>query len=183
MSKAVKGMVIDAVADRIGDVRDMLVIDVSRMDALTANMWRLDLRKQNITAVTVRNTLARKALERHGVSGLDEALAGPSTLIFGGRDIVELSKAVVEAAKKNDKIQIKGGTVEGSALDAAGVESLSKSPSREDLLAKIVGQILSPGANLAAALLGPGSTIASQLKTIHEKEGGEAAGAPAAESA
>ena len=179
MSKAVKGMVIDEVARRVGDVRDMLVIDTSRMDAFAANMWRLDLRKKDISVVTVRNTLARKALERTGVAIRDDVLTGPSSLVFGGRDVVELSKEIVDAAKKNDKIQIKGGAVEGSALDAAGVEALSKSPSRDDLLAKIAGQILSPGANLAAALLGPGSTVASQLKTIHEKEGGDPAAAPA----
>ncbi|HEX6987745.1 MAG TPA: 50S ribosomal protein L10 [Planctomycetaceae bacterium] len=176
MSKAVKGMVIDDVARRVGDVRDLLVVDASKLDAFSANKWRLDLRKKNITALTVRNTLARRALERGGVTGLDRVLAGPSTLVFGGRDVVELAKEIVDAAKKNDKIQIKGGTVEGDTLDAAGVESLSKSPSREELIAKIAGQILAPGANLAAALLGPGATLASQLKTIYDKEGsGEAA--------
>ena len=180
MSKAVKGMVIDDVAGRIGEVSDMLVVDASKMDAFSANKWRLDLRKKNITVLTVRNTLARKALERGGVKGLDKVLVGPSTIVFGARDVVELSKEVVEAAKKNDKIQIKGGTVEGSALDAAGVEALSKSPSREELIAKIASQILAPGANLAAALLGPGATVASQLKSIYDKEG---EGGAAAESA
>jgi len=175
MSKAVKGMVTDDISRRMGDVTDLLVVDASKLDAFSANKWRLDLRKKNISVLTVRNTLARRALERVGVRGLEKVLAGPSTVIFGGRDVVELSKEIVEAAKKNDKIQIKGGTVEGSALDAAGVETLSKSPSREELISMIAGQILAPGANLAAALLGPGSTIASQLKTIHDKDGEGAA--------
>ncbi len=171
MSKAVKGMVIDEIEAKLGDHRDLLVVDTSRMDAFSQNRWRLGLRKRNIGAFTVRNTLARRALERIGVRGLDKALAGPSTILFGGADIVALSKDLVDEAKKNDKLAIKGGTVEGSALDAAGVEALSKSPSREELIAKIAGQILAPGANLAAAMLGPGSTLASQLKTICDKDG------------
>jgi large subunit ribosomal protein L10 len=171
MSKIVKGMVIDDVARRMDGVSDLIVVDASKLDAFSANKWRLDLRKKGVTALTVRNTLARRALERAGVTGLDSVLAGPSTIVFGGRDVVELSKEVVEAAKKNDKIQVKGGAVEGSTLDAAGVESLSKSPSREELIAMIAGQILAPGANLAAALLGAGATIASQLKTIYDKDG------------
>ena len=176
MSKAVKGMVIDDISRRMGDVTDLLVVDASKLDAFSANKWRLDLRKKSISAVGVRNTLARRALERSGVKGLEKIFVGPSMVLFGGRDVVELSKEIVEAAKKNDKIQIKGGSVEGSTLDAAGVEALSKSPSREELISMIAGQILAPGANLAAALLGPGSTIASQLKTIHDKDGeGEAA--------
>lgn len=176
MSKTVKGMVIDDIARRMGDVQDLLVVDASKLDAFSANKWRLDLRKKNITAVTVRNTLARRALERSGVRGLEKVLVGPSTVLFGARDVVELSKEIVEAAKKNDKIQIKGGAVEGSTLDAAGVESLSKSPSREELISMIAGQILAPGANLAAALLGAGATVASQLKTIYDKEGEGGAG-------
>lgn len=182
MSKAVKGMVIDEIGRRLGAESDMLVVDMSKLGAFAANRWRLDLRKKNITALTVRNTLARQALGRSSVKGLDAILEGPSTLLFGGRDVVELSKEIVEASKKDEKIRIKGGAVEGSALDAAGVEALSKSPSREELIAKIAGQILAPGANLAAALLGPGSTIASQLKTITEKEDG-GSGEAAAESA
>ena len=183
MSKTVKGMVIDDISRRMGEVTDLLVVDASKLDAFSANKWRLDLRKKDITVLTVRNTLARRALEKAGVRGLEKVLAGPSTVIFGGRDVVELSKEIVEAAKKNDKIQIKGGAVEGSTLDAAGVENLSKSPSREELISMIAGQILAPGANLAAALLGPGSTIASQLKTIHDKDGAADDSQGAAESA
>ena len=183
MSKAVKGMVIDEIGQRLGGHRDVLVVDTSRMDAFSQNRWRLGLRKRNIGAFTVRNTLARRALEQAGVRGLDAILAGPSTIVFGGSDIVALSKDLVDEAKKNDKLAIKGGTVEGGAIDAAGVEALSKSPSREELIAKIVGQILAPGANLAAALLGPGSTVASQLKTIYDKDGEGDSGAAAAESA
>lgn len=182
MSKAVKGMVIEDIGQRMGAETDMLVVDMSKLGAFAANRWRLDLRKKNITALTVRNSLARQALDRSGVKGLDKFLEGPSTLLFGGNDVVELSKEIVEASKKDEKIKIKGGTVEGSALDAAGVDALSKSPSREELIAKIAGQILAPGRNLAAALLGPGSTIASQLKTITDKEdngSGEAATEPA----
>jgi large subunit ribosomal protein L10 len=183
MSKAVKEMVIDDIGRRLGDETDMLVVDMSKLDAFAANKWRLDLRKKNIRVLTIRNTLARKALERSGVSGLDQILEGPSTLLFGGRDIVALSKEIVEATKgSNEKIKIKGGSVEGSVLDAGGVDSLSKSPSREELIAKIAGQILAPGANLAAALLGPGSMLASQLKSKSE-DGDNGSGEAATESA
>lgn len=182
MSKAVKEMVIDDIGQRLGDETDLLVVDMSRLDAFAANKWRLDLRKKDIRTLTIRNTLARRALERSGVSGLDRILEGPSTLLFGGRDVVELSKEIVGASKNNEKIRIKGGTVEGSVLDAAEVDALSKSPSREELIAKIAGQILAPGANLAAALLGPGSTVASQLKSKSE-EGDNGSGEAATESA
>ena len=172
MSKYVKGMLIDAVADRIGDATDLLVVDVSTVDAITCNEWRLALAKKNIQALTVKNSLARRALERKGVTGLDPVLEGPSTLVFGGEDIVALSKEITKWAKEIGKLEIKGGSVEGQTLDEAGVQTLSKSPSREELLATIVAQILSPGANLSAALLGPGKLIASQVKQLADGEAG-----------
>lgn len=170
MSKIVKGMVIDAVSARVDGVRDLLVLDISRLDGVAENRWRLDLRKKNIRVLTVRNQLVRKAFDRTGVTGLDGVLQGPSTLVFGGDDIVALSKEVVGAAKENEKILVKGGAVEGSPLDRAGVESLSKSPSRDELISQIAGQLLAPGANLAAAMLGPGANLASQVKSISEDD-------------
>lgn len=173
MSKFVKNMLIDEITERVGQNRDMLVVDCSKLDAITANKWRLALQEKQITVLTVRNTLARRALNNAGVNSLDPILEGPSTLIWGSEDVVALSKEIARWAKELEPLQIKGGTVEGTTLTADDVNTLSKSPSREELIGQIVGQILSPGANLAAALLGPGSTLASQLKTITDAEGGE----------
>ena len=172
MSKYVKGMVIDAVADRLGDASALLVVDVSTVDAVTVNRMRLAWAQKGIQALTVKNTLARKALARNGVEGLDGVLDGPSTLVYGGDDIVALSKEITQWAKDVQKLAIKGGTLDGQTLDEAGVQVLSKSPSRDELLATIVAQILSPGANLSAALLGPAKLIASQVKQIADGEAG-----------
>jgi len=171
MSKAVKNMLISELEQRIGQTRDFLVVDSSRMDAITTNRVRLAWREKQITALTVPNSLARKALANLGVSTLDGILEGPSTLVWGGEDIVALSKEIAKWAKEIEPLQIKGGTVEGTTLDAGGVDQLAKSPSREELIAKIAGLILSPGANLAAALLGPGGTLCGQFKGMSEKEG------------
>ena len=173
MSKVVKKMLISEIQDRLGEVRDMLVIDSSRLDAITANRFRIALGKSEITALTVKNSLARRALNDLGVSSLDEILAGPSTLIWGGEDIVALSKEITKWAKDIEELEIKGGTVEGETLDAAGVDSLSKSPSREELLSILSGMLLSPGAQLAGALQGPAGQLASQIEQISEKEGSE----------
>lgn len=173
MSKRVKGMVVDTIRQRIGDARDLLLIDTSKIDAITANRFRIALREKRIEALTVQNTLARRALNEAGVTALDSLLQGPSTLVWGGDDVVALSKEITKWAKDVAELDIKGGTVEGEPLDAAGVDALSKSPSREELLSQLAGMLLSPGAQLAAALLGPGAMLASQVEKISEKEGDE----------
>jgi large subunit ribosomal protein L10 len=181
MSKRIKEMEIAEIRRRIGDRREILVLNSAKLDAITANRFRLKLRESNITLLTVKNSLAKKALEESGLKGLDPFLEGPTTLVWGGEDVVALSKEISRWAKEIKELEIKGGTVEGTSLSPAGVEELSKSPSREELIGQIVGRVLGPGARLAGALLGPGGKLAGQLKTLSEEKGAEsAAGAPQA---
>ena len=155
---------------RIGEHRDFLVVDNSKLDGVTANNMRLKLLKSDIRMLWVKNSLARKVLGEIGLDGLDPYLCGPSTLVYGGPDVVALSKEIAKWAKDVEALQIKGGVVEGNSLNSAVVDALSKSPSREELLGKVVMLMLSPGAQLAGALLGSGGTVVGQVKSIAEKE-------------
>ena len=170
MSRRIKDMLISDITNRLGDARDLLVVDCSTMDAVTANQWRIGISEANISALTVKNSIARNALARVGVEGLDEILSGPSTLIWGGEDVVALSKEITKWANKVDGLTIKGATVEGEALDARGVVALSKSPGRLELIAQISGLMLSPGRQLAGAMTGPGGLLAGALKSIADRE-------------
>lgn len=166
MSKIVKRMVMDELLSRIGDVREFLVVDSSKLDAIATNELRIEWQKRSISALSVKNALARRALSEVGVESMDDVLRGPSTLVWGGEDIVALSKEIAKWAKQLSKLQIKGGTAEGQALSSSDVDALSKSPGRLELIGQISSAALSGGANIAGALLGPGAKIASQLETI-----------------
>lgn len=176
MSKLVKEMMIDEIKSQLGDRRDLVILDTSKLDAITDNQMRLELRKKGINLLGVKNSLARLALKQNGIESPDGILEGPSTLVWGGEDIVGLSREMADWAKKIDKIEIKGGFVDGQGVNSQGVEEISKGPSRLELIGQIAGLVLSPGARLAGALLGPGGTISGQLKALSEKEeGGDAA--------
>ena len=151
-------------------LKDFIVVDCSKVDAITANRWRLALRKQHMSALTVKNSVANNALKRKGVSGLSKVLSGPSTLIWGGDDIVALSRSVAKWAKEIKNFEIKGGTVEGESLDAAAVDALSKSAGRLETIGEIAGLMLAPGRQLAGCLQGPSGRLAGQLKTLSEEK-------------
>lgn len=170
MSKHVKELIIDDLQDRIGDCSELLVINSSRLDALSDNRFRLALREKNINILTVKNSLVKKALSSAGITALDPILEGPSSLVWGGEDIVSLSKEITKWTKELRGIEIKGGTLEGATLTADDVDDLSKSPSREELIGRVVMLALSPGSQLVSALLGPGGTVSGQVKAIAEKE-------------
>lgn len=170
MSKAVKQMVIDEIKGRLGECREVLVLDTSKLDGVTDNRFRLALREKGIHLLQVKNTLAQRALADSGVGTMDSVLTGPSTLVWGSEDIVSLSKEIAKWARDIQKLEIKGGAVEGQVVDANGVVELSKSPGRLELIAQISGLLLSPGARLAGALLGPGGTVCGQIKSMSEGE-------------
>jgi large subunit ribosomal protein L10 len=176
MSKAVKELMMETIRQQLGDCRDVLVVNTSLLDGVTDNKLRLELQKKGIQLLQVKNSLARRTLAAQGVS-LEHCLQGPSTLVWGGPDVVALSKEIAQWARQIDKIQIKGGAVDGQPVDAQGVEALSKSPGRKELLGQIAGLILSPGGRLAGALLGPGGRVAGAVKTLADKEEGAASAA------
>lgn len=170
MSKFVKEMIASDLQKRLEGCRDILVVNASLLDAVTNNTLRLKLRAKSITMLSVKNTLARNALKELGLVTLDPFLKGPSSLVWGGPDIVELSKEISKWVRDLKKMEIKGGIVDGAAVSASEVDSISKGPSREQLIGKIVTLALSPGAQICGALLGPGGRLAGQIKSIADKE-------------
>lgn len=171
MSKRVKTLVMSEITKRFGENREFLVLDASKVTAVKVNQLRLRAAKLGITMLNVKNTLAQKVLSDIGVSALGPILNGPSALVWGSSDIVALAKEVTKWSKEKElkDLKIKGGTIDGQTLDTKGVEALSKSPGRPELLGKILTLIRSPGAQLAAALLGPGGYLAGQVKGVEEK--------------
>lgn len=170
MSRFIKEHIITELEDQLRDHSEVLVVDMSKLTGTDANRLRVELGQNNIETLGVKNSLARLAASRVGLEALSAALKGPSTLVWGGEDVVALSKQITAWTKELTALEIKGAAVEGQALDAAGVDRLSKSQGRPELLAKIAGLILSPAGNIAGALLGVGGTIAGQVKSHSERE-------------
>lgn len=170
MSRFIKDHIITELEDQLRDLGEVLVVDMSKLTGTDANRLRVDLGQNNIESLGVKNSLARLAASRVGLEALNPILEGPSTLVWGSEDVVALSKQITKWAKELEEFEIKGAAVEGQTLDAAGVDKLSKSPGRPELLSKIAGLILSPAGNIAGALLGTGGTIAGQVKSHSERD-------------
>ena len=171
MSKVIKNHIINELEECLRDHGEVLVVDMSKMTGVDANVFRTDMGQKDITLLGVKNSLAKRAADSLGLLGLDDVLEGPSTLVFGGEDIVALSREITKWAKEVTSLAIKGGAVEGKTLDAKGVVALSKSPGRPELLSILAGMVLSPGGNIAGALLGPGGVVAGAIKSIAEPDG------------
>ncbi len=170
MSKVVKRLMIDTISAELGGTRDLLVLNTSKLGSVKDGALRSALRKKGIKVLQVKNSLVRVALRETGAGDVDALLAGPTVVVWGGEDIVALSREIVKIAGENKTIEIRGGTVDGQFLSSEAVSDLSKSMGRPELLCKIAGLILAPGARLAGALLGAGGVLAGQIKSIADKE-------------
>jgi large subunit ribosomal protein L10 len=151
------------------------VVVVSHYEGLTvAEMQdlRARMREAGGSVRVAKNRLAKIALEGKDVASIADFLTGMTVLSYS-EDPVAAAKVAEDYAKANEKFVILGGAMDGNVLDRAGVTAVSKLPSREELIASIVGCIVAPASNIAGAVGAPASNIASILSTIEEK--GEAA--------
>ena len=115
-----------------------------------------------------KNRLAKIALEGKPCESIADLLTGMTVLTYS-EDPVAAAKVAQEFAKENSKLVILGGAMGENALDAAGVEAVSKMPSREELISSIAGMLGAPASNIAGAIGAPASNIASILSTIEDK--------------
>ena len=170
MSRFVKDLAISEIQSSIEGAEGVLVVDISRLTGVDVNRLRVESGQKNIKLLTVKSSLARAACNRVGLESLNPVLRGSATLVWGSEDIVALSKEVTAWSKESKDLEIVGGSVEGQPLDPAGVDALSKSPGRPELLSIIAGALLGPGGRIAGALLGPGGRVAGAIESIASAE-------------
>jgi large subunit ribosomal protein L10 len=181
MSKYVKEMMMDQLKGDLDGTRSVLILDFKGLDAVSENQLRLDLRKKNIRIRALKNTLARRVFSDMGLNGLDQFLEGPSVAVWGGDGVAELAKELSTQVKKLQKPEIKGGAVDGVVIGPAQVEDITKLPSREALIARVVNLALAPVTRVVSLAQSPASNLLGQLKTIAEPgEGGDAGAAEGA---
>ena len=147
------------------------VVVVAHYEGMTVAQMqdlRAKMREAGGSVRVAKNKLAKIALEGKPCASIANHLTGMTVLSYS-EDPVAAAKVVDAYAKTNDKLVILGGAMGDSALDVAGVKAVAQMPSREELIASIVGCIGAPASNIAGAIGAPASNIASILSTIEEK--------------
>jgi len=120
-----------------------------------ATELRARLAKVDAGLKVVKNTLAKIAASEAGVEGLSEFLQGPTAIAYCHGDPVLVAKTIQDFIKEKKKAAVRGGKLQRSLLTSSDVEQLAALPSREQLLAQVVGAIASPLAGLVNVLSGP----------------------------
>lgn len=169
MDRAQKEAVVEELGQIFSDSGAVVVCHYAGLSVAEMSDYRGRMRAAGASVRVAKNRLAKIALEGKPCAGMASLLTGQTVLGYA-EDPVAAAKVTVEYAKGNAKLVILGGAIGTTVMDEAGVKALAASPSREEVLASIVGCIISPAANLAGAIGAPASNIASILTTLSERE-------------
>ena len=167
-----KQPIVEAIAEEIKDAQSVVLVDYRGLTVAQDTELRKQLREAGVVYKVYKNTMMKRAFEGTEFEGLENCLEGPSAIAVSKDDATAPARILCKFAKDAPALELKGGVVEGTVYDVAGLAELSKIPSREELLSKLLGSIQSPITNFARV-----------IKQIAEQGGGEAAADGNAEEA
>ena len=156
-----KGIVAD-IKDKFERAGSAVLVDYRGLTVAEVTDLRNQLRKAGVEYAVLKNTMINLAIKDMNLEEMKAHLEGPTAVAFGYEDAVAPAKILSEFAKKNKKLTIKCGMVEGSYIDEEGVQALANTPSREVLIAKIMGSLMSSV-----------SKFVYVLEAIRKKQAGE----------
>ena len=147
-----KKPIIEEIQSSIKDAKSVVVVDYRGLTVEQDTRLRKTLRENNITYKVYKNTMINFAIQGTEFEGLAPYLEGPTAIAISTEDATAPARAICKFAKEAPKLEVKAGIVEGTAYDAAGITQIASVPSKEELLAKLLGSMKSPISNLARVI-------------------------------
>ena len=165
-----KAAQVQEIQDKIQRASSVVAFDYRGLTVEEVTQLRNNMRKAGVEYIVLKNHIVGRACDAAGIdASINDVLHGPSAFAFGYEDAVTPAKLLKEFVKKAKKCEIKGGIVEGAVTSAKDLDAIADLPSREVLIARLLGSMMSPISGLAIV-----------LDQIAKKQGG-AAEEPAAE--
>lgn len=147
-----KKAVVAELAEQLKTAQSGILVDYIGLTVEEDTDLRRKLREGGVDYKVVKNTLTRFAAKEVGFDELDDVLNGPTSLALGFEDPVAPAKIISDFAKKNDKISIKAGFLDGKVISLDEVKKLADTPSKETLIATVLSSLNAPASNLARLL-------------------------------
>lgn len=164
-----KKPIIEEISASIKDAQSVVLVDYRGLTVEQDTRLRKELREQGITYKVYKNTMMNFAFKGTDFEALLPYLEGPSAIAISTTDATAPARILCKFAKEANKLEVKGGMVEGTVYDANGIADIAKIPSRDELISKLLGSLQSPITNFARV-----------MNQLAEKGGAAACEAPAA---
>jgi large subunit ribosomal protein L10 len=165
-----KREVINELSNKMKSAKAMVFADYRGLTVEQDTDLRAALRKAGVEYKVIKNTLARFAAKENELDELDSFFNGPTAMASSETDPVAPAKILSEYAKKYNKLELKVGVVEGKIIDTNGIKALAELPSREVLIAKVLGGFNAPISGLVNILNGNIRGLVVALNAIAEQK-------------
>lgn len=170
MNKQNKEVLVAEVAEKLKSVKAAFLADYRGLDVEKANELRNKLRAAGVEYRVIKNTLLRLASKDTGFECLDEYLSGPTAIAMVQDDPVAPAKALVEFAKQHNVFELKAGVLDGKLLAVEDIKALAELPSREQLIAKMLGSMSAPATNFVGVLAAVPRSFVQVLAAIKDQK-------------
>ncbi len=157
----IKAPIVDEIKAHAEKASSAVLVDYRGLTVAEDTALRKELREAGVVYKVYKNTYLKRAFEGTDFAQLDNELEGPTAIAFGMEDATAPARIIAKYVEKIEALTFKSGVVEGNYYDVKGIEKLSKIPSREVLISKLLGSMKSPISNIARV-----------LKQIAEKQDG-----------
>lgn len=161
-------------AERFKSSKSIFLADFSGINVDKTTVLRRSFREANVHYCVVKNTLAKRSLDEAGIEGLNGMLKGMTAFAFSDEDAVapiKVIKAFNRQQGKNDKVVVvKGCLFEGRVFDTEKADALSELPSREQLLAQLLGLLNAPMTNLVNVFAATGRKLVGTLESLKSQK-------------
>lgn len=159
-----KQPIVEAISEELKGAQSVVLVDYRGLTVAQDTELRKKLREAGVTYRVYKNTMMKRAFEGTEFEGLEGCLEGPSAIAISKEDATAPARILCEFAKGADKLELKGGVVEGTVYDVAALSELAKIPSREVLLSRLLGSMQSPITNFARVIKQIAEKMAKQLQ-------------------
>ena len=149
-----KKLVVSEIVEKLKNAECMMVVSYSGLTVEQVTELRKQCRENDVHYCVLKNRLVNRALEELKIEGLDSLLEGPNAFVFSDKDVTAGPKIISQFIEKNKltSLEIKGGLMGTEVIDVNTIKGLASTPSREELLATMVGCLVSPVSALVSVL-------------------------------
>jgi large subunit ribosomal protein L10 len=170
MPNAEKIELVKQIKDDLSAAGAVWVVDYRGLSVKQSEALRGAIRAQGASLKIYKNSFTELALKELELPTLGDILQGPSAFVFVSGDPVSSAKALKAFAKENDKLQIKGGMLDKAVVTADQVKAIAELPSREELIAKLLGTLQNPLTGIVRVINGPAEKFVRTLAAVAESK-------------
>lgn len=167
-----KKAVVAELTEKLRGAAGGVIVDYKGITVAEDTALRVEMRKNGVDYAVVKNTMTRFAVKNAGLDGLVEVLEGTTSLAVSANDPVAAAKVISAFAKKmnGQKFIVKAGFVDGQVISASRVKDLAELPSKEVLVATVLGTMMAPVSGLANVLNANITGLARALQAIADQK-------------